>query len=265
MLLSNLNYVIKKIKKGKLCTYPFPHILIKNFLPKKLFNEFVKAFPSYYELEGNNIFIQSKSGTKRGIFYESRLFKKIYSNNKNFRNVIKIFKEIENEINNKFKEKIAENVDEKYSYSKTAFSCSLSSSIKGYLKSPHIDRREHKFHFLYYSEVQKKSGGEVCLWHSKQNKIYDVFPSKKNIEKAKKILPIPNSCLITLNTPFAYHSVKEYTGSKERKYFYAVYDFPAQTNNYKLQERKKGNNDNRFWINQVKVFSKKRKLNFINE
>jgi len=265
MSLSNLNHVIKKIKKSKLYTYPFPHILIKNFLPIKLFNEFSKLLPSYYELEEKNVFTQSMSGTKKGVFYESSFFKKIYSKNKNFRSVIKIFKEIENETNNKFKKEIKKNVEEKYSNLKTTFSCSISSSVKGYLKSPHIDRREHKFNFLYYSNIQKKRGGEVCLWHSKKNKIYDVFPSKKKVKKIKKIAAIPNSCLIMLNTPFAYHSVNKYTGSKERKYFYAVYDFPAHTNNYKLKERKKGNNDNSYWINQVKVFSKKRRQNFISE
>ena len=265
MSLLNLNHVTEKIKKSKLCTYPFPHILIKNFLPKKPFNEFVKVMPDYYDLKGDNVFTQSKSGTKRGIFYESKHFKKIYNNNNSFRKIIKIFKKIENEINNKFKEEITKNVDEKYAHSKTTFSCSLSSSVKGYLKSPHIDRREHKFHFLFYLDVQKKSGGDVCLWSSKQNQIYDVFPAKNNIKNVKKIVPIPNSCLITLNTPFSYHSVNKYIGSKERKYFYAVYDFHVSKNNYKLHNRKKGNNDNKFWTNQVKIFSKERRLNFIKE
>ena len=151
---SNLNYVVKKIRQAKLKNDPFPNLLIENFLPKKIFNNFIPSLPSFNQLHGDNIFIQSKSNTKRSIFYNSSYFKKIMNKNSSFKEVILIFSKIENFINKKFKEKIAENVDEKYSYSKTAFSCSLSFSIKGYLKSPHIDRREHKFHFLYYSEVQ---------------------------------------------------------------------------------------------------------------
>ena len=53
--------------------------------------------------------------------------------------------------------------------------------------------------------------------------------------------------------------------NKERKYLYAVFDFPTSNTNYKLSKRKKGNNDNIFWKVPVKVFSKKRMINFVNE
>ena len=37
MKLNNLNKVIDKIKSAKLETQPFPHLLIKDFIPRSLF------------------------------------------------------------------------------------------------------------------------------------------------------------------------------------------------------------------------------------
>ena len=265
MTLNNLNKVIDKIKSAKLETQPFPHLLIKDFIPRSLFLNFADALPNYNDLNGENVFTQSKSETKKSIFYESDLFKEIYSKNKHFKEVILIFKKIEKSINEKFGVEINKYIKKEFASSKTNFSCSLSSCIKKYKKSAHLDRREHKFHILYYPQIQKNNGGNLCLWKSNKKKIYDVFPSKDKINLTKKILPLPNSCVITLNTPFSYHSVTKYLGKKERKYVYAVYDFPSLKNNYEIKQRKKGNNQNIYWNSPVKVLSKRRMLKFINE
>ncbi len=265
MTINNLNKTIHKIENSKLELKPFPHIIIKDFIPKELFLKFTASLPNYHDLKGENIFTQSKSGTKKSIFYESNFFKKINSKNKYFKEVILIFKKIEKSVNKKFNKEFNKHIRKKYISSKTTFSCSLSSCIKRYKKSAHLDRREHKITFLYYPQIQKNYGGNLCLWSTKKKEIYDVFPPRKNINISKKILPSPNSCVISLNTPDSYHSVTEFLGDKERKYFYAVYDFPTYDDNYKLKERKKGNNQNIFWKLPVKVFSKKRMLNFINE
>ncbi len=262
---NNLNIVIKKLKNKKVETNPFPHILIKNFIPEKLFYNFVKSLPNYNDLEGKNIFIQSKSKTKRSIFYESKFFKKIMKENLYFKEIIFIFKNLEKHLNILFKKHLIENINEDYNKLNSVFSCSFSSSVKNYIKSAHIDRREHKYHLLYYPQIQMNKGGEICLWSSKKKKVYDVFPDKKKIKISKEIIPQPNSCLISLNTPFSYHSVKKYFGEKERKYLYTVFDFPTSNENYKLSKRKKGNNNNVFWKYPVRVFSKKRMLNFVNE
>ena len=262
---SNLNYVVKKIRQAKLKNDPFPNLLIENFLPKKILNNFIPSLPSFNQLHGNNIFIQSKSNTKRSIFYNSSYFKKIMNKNSSFKEVILIFSKIESFINKKFEKEIEKYIKKEFIFKKTTFSCSISSSIKGYLKSAHIDRREHKFHILYYPEIQKNSGGDLKLWKSKNQNIYDVFPNPKKISFTKKIKASGNTCLISLNTPFAYHSVTKYNCNKERKYLYVVFDFPTSKKNYKIKQRKIGNNQNIFWKTPVKVFSKRRKLNFINE
>ena len=206
----NLEIVVKNLRKQKVKNNPFPYILIKNFIPKKLFLNFKKTLPSYYDLEGKNIFIQSKSKSKRSIFYESQLFKKLISKNSYFKEVINIFMNLEEHLNDLFQKDLYKNINPNFKNVESNFSCSFSSSINNYIKSPHIDRREHKFHLLYYPDIQLNKGGDICLWSSKEKKVYDVFPSKKNIKLSKKIIPTPNSCLITLNTPFSYHSVTKY-------------------------------------------------------
>jgi hypothetical protein len=57
---------------------------------------------------------------------------------------------------------------------------------KGYLKSPHIDRRDHLISSIFYPKSEKNKGGNLQLWKLKEKKkIYDVFPSKKNISLVK--------------------------------------------------------------------------------
>ena len=134
-----------------------------------------------------------------------------------------IFKKIEKSINEKFGVEINKYIKKKVYFVKTNFSCSLSSCIKKYKKSAHLDRREHKFHILYYPQIQKNNGGNLCLWKSNKKKIYDVFPSKDKINLTKKILPLPNSCVITLNTPFSYHSVTKYLGNIKKENMFMLY------------------------------------------
>jgi len=261
---SDLRYVINKINLAKLNTDPFPNLLIKNFLPKKILRDFILNLPSFNQLKGSNIFIQSKSDTKRSIFYKSKYFNEIMKE-KNFKEVILFFSKLEKTLNEKFKNEISKFVKKEFISKKTKFSCSISSSIKGYLKSAHIDRREHKFYILYYPEIQKNSGGDLKLWKSKKQNIYDVFPSPKKIKLSKTIKASGNTCLISLNTPFSYHSLTKYNCNKERKYLYVVFDFPTSKKNYKIKQRKIGNNQNIYWKTPVKVFSKNRRINFINE
>ena len=240
-------------------------MIIKNFLPKKILDQLTSSLPSYSELKGNNVFIQSKSDTKRSTFFESEYFKKKLMNKQNLKNVIELFKKVEPIINQKFVDIIPNYICSDFINVKTTFSCSMSACIKNYIKSPHIDRREHKFHILFYPQIQKNSGGELCIWRSKDKKMYDVFPEKKNLQLIKKIKATPNTCIITLNTPDSYHSVNKYSGLMERKYLYVVYDFPSSKINYELKSRIKGNNDNLFWKKPVKVFSQTRLKKFLAE
>ena len=92
-----------------------------------------------------------------------------------------------------------------------------------------------------------------------------MFPDKKDLKIVKKYKVNNNSCIIILNVPWAYHSVSKYYGQKDRKYFYMVYDFPIKNSGSKVENRKKGFNQNNFWLNHVGSKSKVRKNIFLTE
>ena len=165
-----------------------------------------------------------KNLIQKDLFFLIKIFSKKFNEKNKIQDYYRTFQKIDS-INQKFFDIIPNYINKDFANSKTTFSCSLSSCKKNYIKSPHIDRREHKFHILFYPQIEKNCGGELCLWKSSKKKIYDVFPDQRNLALKKKIQATPNTCLITLNTPDSYHSVGKYFGSIERKYLYVVYDF----------------------------------------
>ena len=140
-------------------------------------------------MEGKNIFIQSKSKSKRSIFYESQLFKKLISKNSYFKEVINIFMNLEEHLNDLFQKDLYKNINPNFKNVESNFSCSFSSSIKNYIKSPHIDRREHKFHLLYYPDIQLNKGGDICLWSFQKKRFMMFFHQKKTLNFLKKLYP----------------------------------------------------------------------------
>lgn len=139
---------------------------------------------------------------------------------------------------------------------------------RGYIKSAHIDRRDHLLHVLFYLSSDDTKGGEIKIMQLKnkvRNNYYDIFPSKKNLKLFKSYKVKNNFCLFTLNVPWSYHAVSKYKGKKDRKFIYVVYDFPSNSTGKNLKNRKKGNNQNEFWKSKVSVRSSKRKKNFFSE
>ena len=137
---------------------------------------------------------------------------------------------------------------------------------KGYKKSPHIDRRDHLIHMIFYSESDASKGGEIIINKVKKKKnVFDVFPSKSLSKVHKKYKVYKNSLLIILNVPWAYHSVNYYRSTKDRKYLYMVYDFPIKNSGSMIKNRKKGFNANNYWMNDVAIMSKKRRNTFLTE
>ena len=76
MKLNNLNKVIDKIKSAKLETQPFPHLLIKDFIPRSLFLNFADALPNYNDLNGENVFTQANLKQKNPYFMNLIYLKK---------------------------------------------------------------------------------------------------------------------------------------------------------------------------------------------
>ena len=143
------------------------------------------------------------------------------------------------------------------------YHCSYSVMKKGYIKSPHIDRRDHLIHMIFYPYSDPLKGGEICLHklNVRQNN-FDVFPPKKNLSIKKKFKVYNNTCLIIFNVPWAYHSVSMYKSLVDRKYFYMVYDFPIIKSGSKIKNRKAGYNENQFWkMEKIKSLQRKNIFN----
>ncbi len=261
-----LQEVKHKIEVSEVMLQPFPHIVIKNLFPKKKLRKLNKVLPNYNDVESNNVFFQSSSETKKIILPESKIFKNLLNNKKIFKETNNLFKKIKPIIIKKFQKEIEKNVNVKFVGSKIKFNMNFGLMKKGYLKSPHIDRRDHLISSIFYPKSEQNKGGNLQLWKIKgKKKIYDVFPSKNNISMVKNFKINQNFCLIFLNVPWAYHSVNKYRGNSDRKYFYIDYDFSLKNSSSLSKNRRKGANLNYLWNKPVKVKSLSRKKNFLSE
>ena len=254
-----------KIKKSKLRLKPFPHLVIRNFLTKTTLNELNKVLPSYNDLEKNQVMFQSSSETKKTVMPDSKIFKNLLKK--------KIFKEVNNNLRKikpivlqKFNSEILRNVNSEFINTKIKYNMNFALMKKGYLKSPHLDRRDHLISGIYYPTSQINIGGNLQMYETlKKNLTFDVFPSKKNLKIAKDYKINKNFCVFFLNVPWAYHAVSKYNGKTDRKYFYIDYDFELKKSSSSSKNRKRGLNQNSFWRAPVKVKSSFRKETFFTE
>lgn len=261
-MLKNLK---KKINSEKLSIDPFPYMFIKNFFDNDFVTNLNKSLPSFEKIKKKGIVYQSKSQTKKTILPSSVEYKRLLKN-KSFNKINYFFQKLKPTIIKKFKNEIKKHVNKKYHKSKLKYHSSFSIMKSGYKKSSHIDRRDHLIHMIFYPDSDSSKGGEIIINKIKKHeKIYDIFPKKKDLKIQKKYKVSNNSCLIILNVPWAYHSVSHYYGRKDRKYFYMVYDFPIQKSGSKAENRRKGFNENNFWKKRVEIKSLKRKKIFLTE
>lgn len=260
-----LKTIINKINKSKLYSKPFPFFIINNLLNEKDLKKLNKVLPNFEEIKEQDIYFQSKSGTKKTLLQSSIRYKKLTKNN-SFNKVNVLFRKLKPFIIKKFKKSIKNFVKEKFYNSKLSYHSTFSVMKNGYVKSPHLDRRDHLVHILFYPSSESDKGGRIQIMSLKKHKkTYDIFPDLKNLKLFKSYKVKNNFCLITLNVPWAYHSVSKYYGKKDRKFFYIVYDFPSNLNASKLKNQKKGNNQNQYWKYKVSVESSNRKKIFFSE
>ncbi len=262
-----ISYSKKKIFQSKLNLSPFPYFVVKNLIPSKDLNKIIKILPGFEDILDKDIYYQSISKTKKTLLPSSAGYKKL---NKNvyFKNLNKIFMKLKPQILKKFEGSIQKHVNKKFQKSKLSYHSTYSVMRKGYLKSAHLDRRDHLLHILFYLDSDSSKGGEIKIMKLKnnnKNNLYDIFPSKKNLKVHKSYKVKNNFCLFTLNVPWSYHAVSKYFGKKDRKFVYIVYDFPSNSTGKNLKNRKKGNNQNEFWNSKVEVASSSRKRNFFSE
>lgn len=262
-----LDYSKKKIRNSKLNLYPFPYFIVNDLIPKKELKKIDKVLPNYKDITEKDIYFQSSSKTKKTLLPSSDRYKKL-NKNKNFKKLNSLFKRLKPQIISKFRKAINENVEKKFQRSKLSYHSTYSVMKKGYIKSAHLDRRDHLLHILFYLSSDSSQGGDIQIMKMKGKKkenTYDIFPSKNELKIFKSYKVKKNFCLFTLNVPWSYHAVSKYLGKKDRKFIYVVYDFPTNQSGKKLKNRKKGNNQNQFWKSKVEVVSSKRKNNFFSE
>tara|TARA_B110000211_G_scaffold230708_1_gene290728 strand:+ start:738 stop:1529 length:792 start_codon:yes stop_codon:yes gene_type:complete len=262
-----LNHAINKINKSKLHLEPFPYFVANDLIPLKELKKLNKVLPSFNEIKEDDIYFQSSSQTKKTLLPSSKRYKEL-NKNKNFKSINLLFKRLKPIIIKKFKDPIQNFVEKKFQNSKLSHHSTYSVMRKGYVKSAHLDRRDHLVHVLFYPISDSTKGGKIKIMKLKKNKknrAFDIFPSKKDLIESKVHKVKNNFCLFTLNVPWSYHAVTKYNGKKDRKYFYVVYDFPSKSTGSKLKNRKKGNNQNEFWKSKVSVASSNRKKIFFSE
>jgi hypothetical protein len=260
-----INNLKLKIEKAKIETDPFPHFVIKNFLDKTTVKKLNKILPDYKDVENKDVIFQSSSETKKTIMPDSKVFKDLLKI-RLFKKVNDNLKKIKPIVLRKFKNHILENVNEEFINSKIKFKMNFALMRSGYLKSAHLDRRDHLISGIYYPTSMANKGGNLMLCKlKKKHKIFDIFPAKNDLRVEKNYKINDNFIVFFINVPWAYHAVSKYNGSKDRKYFYIDYDFNSKISAGTTKNRKKGMNNNKYWKSSVDIKSLTRKKTFFKE
>ena len=178
-----------RIEKSRVVLQPFPHIVIKNLFPLKKLKKLNEVLPNYKDVESTNVFFQSSSETKKIILPESKIFKNL-QNKKIFKETKNLFSKIKPIIIKKFKKEIDKNVNVKFINSKIKFNMNFALMKKGYLKSPHIDRRDHLISSIFYPKSEQNKGGNLQLWKLKKKNKFMTFFHQKKILALEKILKL---------------------------------------------------------------------------
>lgn len=260
-----LSQIKKKVQEGKLYTNPYPYLIINNFLPKTELKTLNEILPSYDKLQGKELLYQSTSKTKKSIFPSSKQFKNL-NKKKSFKNLNLVFKKLQPTLLKKFEKEIKNYTTLNSTKIRLSYHFSYSVMKKGYLKSAHIDRRDHLIHGILYPYSDHLRGGDILINELKnKKKTFDIFPKKKDLKVYKKLKVKNNFCIFILNVPWSYHSVSKYMSKKDRKYFYVAYDFKISEKGSITKNRKKGYNTNLFWKNRATLMSKARRKIFLSE
>jgi hypothetical protein len=151
-----------KILNNKIEKKPFPFIFIKNFIDKESLNKLNNILPSFEEIKGKNVLYQSSSRTKKTILPSSSIYKKLLKN-RPFNSINVLFKKLQPTIINKFQNEINLYVKKKFTNKEIKYHSSYSVMKKGYVKSPHLDRRDHLIHMIFYPSSESSKGGDICL------------------------------------------------------------------------------------------------------
>jgi len=226
---------------------PFPHVLIENALPKKLYEDLLLSFPNPSDLDVNNLlnnkrysYPAKKVKTNQRIskiwkdfinFHISKIFyeevinifgKDIISCHRDFFKDLSHLKKLD--INTRFESEI-----------KNKYTISLDAQISGNtpvwfpnsVRKAHIDSGEKLFSGLFYlrNPEDDSLGGNLCIYKPKDNYknstnlFYESYVNRKKCEIVKEIPYKGNTLIIFINTPYSIHGVTPRSITKHNRIF----------------------------------------------
>ena len=143
--------------------------MVYDLIPKKELDKINKILPSFNKITEKDIYFQSSSQTKKTLLPSSNRYKTL-NKNKNFKKINTIFKSLKPVIISKFKKSIKEHVAKKFHNTKLSYHSTYSVMRRGYVKSAHIDRRDHLLHILFYPSSDSSKGGNIQIMKLKDKK-----------------------------------------------------------------------------------------------
>ena len=219
--------------------YPFPYLIIENFLTKP---EQEKTVNEILEVQKNEVVNKVMGGRyqyKPDFFKDGSNSKKIF----NFFNCIETYNEIFNQLINKNSNysnftlkknfnSIIKNYGKKEKFLskifpflfKKSFFLHLDFSIakKNYCREPHHDKNTRIINFLLYlNSLDRESGGSLEIYKYKESKPdFSQFPEINKLEIHNKISPRGGKLIVFLSSPDSVHGVEKFLPiSDEKRYF----------------------------------------------
>lgn len=240
-LLQNFN------KKTDFYHKPFPHIIIKDALPNKIYEELLKNYPSPLDLNVNNLFNNKRYSYPSALVENNNKIHKCwkdfinYHTSRNFYNeVIKVFG---NEIirhHGKFfsslKKILALDVKKRFLSDNqninsicldAQLSCNTPVWFPNSVRKAHIDSGEKLFSGLYYlrNTNDHSKGGDLLIYKVKDEHLNDKhifsesYVDRKKCDVIKKIPYSGNILVLFINTPISIHGVSPRSITKSNRIF----------------------------------------------
>ena len=164
-----LNTARNKILNTRVEKDPFPYLFVRNLISKKDLNNLNKVLPNYESIYDDEVLYQSSSKTKKTILPKSKNYKEL-NKNKEFKKINLTFQKLKPVIFDKFEKYINKYLKRKIYSKSLKYHNSYSVMKNGYIKSPHIDRRDHLIHMIFYPSSNPLEGGEIYIHQLKQKK-----------------------------------------------------------------------------------------------
>ena len=229
-----------RIKSSKqVFGYPFPHLIIENFLTEQEQEEIVNEILEVQRNEVVNKVMGGRYQYKPEFFKDGSNSKKIF----NFFNSLKTYDEIFNLLMNKdnnYSNFILRNnfnsIIKKYGkkekflskifpfFFKKSFFLHMDFSIakKNYFREPHHDKKTRIISFLLYlNSLSHESGGALEIYKYKESKPnFYQFPEIDKLEIYNKISPNGGKLIVFLSSPDSVHGVEKFLPKSDEKRFF---------------------------------------------